>query len=181
VHIRVYLGHGASGDASSMAPYVQGLRDRGIETHGLQLPRRKAEAAVPALLEQVPEGPGIVVGGHSFGGRVATLAAAGPRRDVAGLVCLSYPLHRPGAPDAEVRTAHWPDIACPVLLLSGESDPFARIDLLRGAVPRLARAELVTYPRLGHGLRPVLGDVLDRIAAFVEGLAGGATSPPRGT
>ena len=57
----------------------------------------------------------------------------------------------------------------PVLLLSGESDPFARIDLLRLAVAeRLADAELVTWPRLGHTLKPVLEDVLDRIAAFVS-------------
>jgi hypothetical protein len=28
----------------------------------------------------------------------------------------------------------------------------------------------VTYPRLGHTLRPVLDDVLDRVAAFVAGL-----------
>jgi pimeloyl-ACP methyl ester carboxylesterase len=57
-----------------------------------------------------------------------------------------------------------------VLLLSGESDPFARIDLLREAVRRLPAAELVTYPRLGHTLKPVLEDALDRAAAFVRGL-----------
>jgi len=39
---------------------------------------------------------------------------------------------------------------------------------LRAAVPRLGGpAELVTYPRLGHGLLPVLDDVLDRVAAFL--------------
>jgi pimeloyl-ACP methyl ester carboxylesterase len=59
-----------------------------------------------------------------------------------------------------------------VLLLSGESDPFARIDLLRSAVAeRLPRARLVTYPGAGHGLISVLDDVLDRIADFVGGLA----------
>ncbi len=60
-----------------------------------------------------------------------------------------------------------PDIRCPVLLLSGESDPFARIDLLRASVKRLPNAELVTYPRLGHTLKPVLDDALDRVAAFL--------------
>jgi hypothetical protein len=39
-------------------------------------------------------------------------------------------------------------------------------------VPRLPHGELVTYPRLGHTLKPVLDDVLDRVARFVEGLAG---------
>jgi len=114
----------------------------------------------------------VVVGGHSFGGRVASLAAAEPGAPYAGLVCFSYPLHPPGAPErTDARIAHWPAIACPVLLLSGESDPFARIDLLRAAMPLLSHGELVTYPRLGHTLKPVLGDVLDRVAAFVEGLA----------
>jgi predicted alpha/beta-hydrolase family hydrolase len=94
------------------------------------------------------------------------LAARDP---VAGLVLLSYPLHRPGHPE-ELRTEHWPQIRCPVLLLSGESDPFARIDLLRAAVPLLASGRLITYPRLGHGLGPVLDDALDHIAAFVAAL-----------
>ena len=109
-----------------------------------------------------------VIGGQSYGGRVASLLAA--ESSPHGLVLLCYPLHRPGQPDGESRVQHWPKIACPVLLLSGESDPFARIDLLRRAVELLPRAELVTYPRLGHGLRPVLEDALDRVAAFVRGL-----------
>ena len=59
-----------------------------------------------------------------------------------------------------------------MLLLSGESDPFARIELLRVAVGLLAQAELVTYPKLGHTLKPVLPDALDRTAAFLKGLSG---------
>jgi pimeloyl-ACP methyl ester carboxylesterase len=69
-----------------------------------------------------------------------------------------------------VRTAHFGSISCPVLLLSGESDPFARVAELRRAVDRLPNAQLVTYPNVGHGLKPVLDDALDRIAAFVRGL-----------
>lgn len=168
--MRVYLGHGASGSAVTMAPFVEGLVRRGLEAHALSLPRRRAEDAVAALLDQVPDAPDVVVGGHSFGGRVASLAAASSGRRFAGLVCLCYPLHRPGAPDLDVRTGHWPAISCPVLLLSGESDPFARIDLLRSAVPRLPDARLMTWPRLGHTLRPVLDDALDRIVAFVHEL-----------
>jgi hypothetical protein len=166
--LRVFLGHGASGTAASMAPYVYGLARCAIEAHALDLPRRRAEDVVARFLELAPPGPGVVVGGHSYGGRVASLAAAGA--SYAGLILLSYPLHRPGTPDVEARTAHWPAIDCPVLLLSGESDPFARIDLLRAAVGRLSTAELVTYPRAGHGLLPVLDDVLDRMAGFLRAL-----------
>jgi predicted alpha/beta-hydrolase family hydrolase len=166
--LRVYLGHGASGTAASMAPWVEGLRARGFEAHALELPRRRAEDAVPALEAQVPDQPGVVVGGHSYGGRVASLSAAGGRR-YSALVCLSYPLHRPGAPETSAaRTAHWERIAIPALLLSGTSDPFARIDLLEAAMPALVRGRLVTYPRLGHGLRSVLDDALDRVAAFLR-------------
>jgi len=170
--LHCYLGHGASGTSASMAPFVAGLRRRGLEATAIDLPKRKAEEAIPAFHRVVPSTSGIVVGGHSYGGRVASLAAAEPDSPYEALVCFSYPLHPPGSPDrAEARTAHWPAIRCPVLLLSGESDPFARIDLLR----RLARtiggpAELVTYPRLGHGLLPVLDDVLDRVAAFLREL-----------
>jgi uncharacterized protein len=164
---RVYLGHGASGSAATMAPWVEGLRARGIDAQAIDLPRRRAEDAVPALEQLVPDGPEVIVGGHSFGGRVASLSAAGRR--YGGLVWLSYPLHRPGhAETAGARTAHWPEITSPVLLLSGERDPFAQLDLLREAVPRLPDARLVTYPRLGHTLQPVMDDALDRIAAFVR-------------
>jgi len=68
----------------------------------------------------------------------------------------------------KVNLAH---ITCPVLLLSGEADPFARLDLLRSTVAQLADARLITYPRLGHSLRPVLDDALDRIAEFAREVA----------
>jgi len=170
--IRCFLGHGASGSSASMAPFVTGLRARGVTATAIDLPRRKAEEAVPAFHLVVPSATNVAVGGHSYGGRVASLAAAEPGAPYAGLVLFSYPLHPPGAAErTEARIAHWSAIHCPVLLLSGESDPFARIDLLRASVSKLQRAELVTYPRLGHTLKPVLEDVLDRAATFLLGLS----------
>jgi uncharacterized protein len=170
--LRCYLGHGASGTAASMTPFVAGLHARGLDAQAIDLPKRKAEDAVPAFHLVVPSAADVVVGGHSYGGRVASLAAAEPDAPYAGLVLFSYPLHPPGKPErTEARIAHWTTIRCPVLLLSGEADPFARIELLRAAVPLLAEAELVTYPRLGHTLKPVLDDVLDRVARFVGALS----------
>ncbi len=178
-----------------MAPYVEGLRARGYRADAIDLRRGRAEDAVAGFWSATEAvvasgatgsgatgsgrgghgpGPGVgqsglVLGGQSFGGRVASLVAAERPSDVVALVCFSYPLHRPGAPETwDARTAHWPLISGPVLLLSGESDPFARIDLLRSALDRLAKGELVTYPRLGHGLKPVLPDVLDRVATFLD-------------
>jgi predicted alpha/beta-hydrolase family hydrolase len=174
-----YLGHGASGTAASMKPFVDGLRKRGIDATAIDLPKRKAEEAIPAFHLVVPSKPDVAVGGHSFGGRVASLAAAEPDAPYAALVLFSYPLHPPGRPEnTEARVAHWPAIRCPVLLLSGEADPFARIQLLRAAVPLLANAELHTYPKLGHTLKPVLEDALDRTAAFLTEAAKTTGSRP---
>jgi predicted alpha/beta-hydrolase family hydrolase len=105
---------------------------------------------------------------------VASLVAAEPDVELAGLVLLSYPLHRPGGPEWEPRTQHWEAISCPVLLLSGESDAFARVDLLRQAVAeRMPAARLVTYPRVGHGLTAVLDDALDEVVTFLSTLPSG--------
>jgi predicted alpha/beta-hydrolase family hydrolase len=167
--IGIWLGHGASGTAASMRPFVEGLERRGIAAAAVDLPRRRAEDAVPAWVGAVPDGPGVAVGGHSFGGRVASLAAADPARRYEAVVLFSYPLHPPGSPDrTTARIAHWPAIACPVLLISGESDPFARVGLLRDAVRLLPAGHLVTFPKLGHTLRPRLDDALDLTAAFLR-------------
>jgi predicted alpha/beta-hydrolase family hydrolase len=164
----IYLAHGASGNAASMAGHVEGLGRRGLPARAVSLPVGLAERAVGAYRRQVDDLENAVIGGQSYGGRVASLLAAEERPR--GLILFSYPLHRPGHPDAAARSEHWPRIGCPVLLLSGESDPFARLDLLRVAVGDLPDAQLVTYPRLGHSLRSVLDDALDRVAHFARAL-----------
>ena len=163
---RLLLGHGASGTAASMRPHVEGLAKRGIDALAIELPKGNAERAVPRFEAAAGDSlAATAVGGHSYGGRVASLLAA--EKKVAALVLLSYPLHRPGHPD-QLRVEHWSRIRCPVLLLSGGSDPFARVDLLGTWVRReLTDAELHTYPGVGHGLAPVLDDALDRIADFL--------------
>jgi predicted alpha/beta-hydrolase family hydrolase len=148
-----------------MRPYVKALQARKLTATAIDLPKSKAERAVPVFIEKVPAGA--IAGGHSYGGRVASMAAT--EVDYAALVLLSYPLHRPGHPE-DLRTEHWSRITCPMLFLSGESDPFARIDLLKSSVRKLPQAELVTFPGVGHGLLPVVDDAIDRVAAFVRQL-----------
>ena len=118
------LGHGASGNAASMLPWVTELAKHGITAQALDLPRGNPARAVEVFATAVEQHPGVAVGGHSFGGRMASMLAAD--QPVNALVLLSYPLHRPGHPD-ELRTEHWSRITCPVLVLSGESDPFAKL------------------------------------------------------
>lgn len=162
------LAHGASGTAESMRPHVDGLRRRGVDATAIDLPRGTAERALPVYRQRLAElGGPAVIGGQSFGGRVASMLAASPDgAGVAGLVLLSYPLHRPGHP-GEQRTEHWPDIRCPTLFLTGDADPFAKVELLRSALTTLPGAKLVVYRHVGHGLRGALDDALDQVAAFV--------------
>jgi uncharacterized protein len=164
---RIYLGPGASGTIERLHPHRDALVRRGLEVELVPLPKGKAERAVPIYREAVGDALATsVIGGHSFGGRVASLLAAD--EPPAALVLLSFPLHAPGRQEAwEERTAHFERIGCPVLLLSGESDPFARIDLLRSAVDRLSDATLRTWPGLGHGLTPVLEEAMDEVAGFI--------------
>ena len=162
-----------------MKPFVDGLRARGFGAEAVDLPKRKAEEVVSVWRAAVPDGPGIAVGGHSFGGRVASLAAAEPDTTYEALVLFSYPLHPPGKPEnTAARIAHWPKIRCPVLLLSGEADPFAQVKLLREAVKLLQHHELVTWPGIGHGVKPVLDDALDRVATFLREVAAGKAAEP---
>jgi predicted alpha/beta-hydrolase family hydrolase len=167
---RLLLAPGASGTIERLRPHADGLASRGIEARLVALPRGSAERALPvwrAAFEA--EADSVAIGGHSFGGRVASLLAA--EHAPAGLVLFSYPLHAPGRSETwEARTAHWTSIRCPVLLLSGESDPFAALDLLHRAVEQLPNARLVTYPRVGHGLGPVLDAALDEVTRFLEAL-----------
>jgi len=165
--MKVVLGHGASGNAASMKPYVVGFKARGVDAMAVDLPRGGAERAVPVFIKASGRGHEVVGGGQSFGGRVASMAAI--EADFGGLVLFSYPLHRPGFPD-QLRTEHWPRLRCPVLFLSGDRDPFARLDLLKKWVKVVPDARLEIFPGQGHGLLAVLDQALDVAADFVKSL-----------
>jgi len=175
--VRIVLAHGASGTAASMRPHVVGLRARGFDAHAIDLPKRKAEAAVPAYrdalaaLPPLPDGAALVIGGHSYGGRVASLLAAAEPDGIDGLLLLSFPLHRPGAPETwQGRAAHLSDVRCPVLMLSGEADQFGSPELLRAAAALPPNARLMTWPGVRHGIGPVLDEALDEVARWANAL-----------
>jgi predicted alpha/beta-hydrolase family hydrolase len=167
--MKVFLGPGATGGVASLRPYVDGLAARGIEAQPVNLPAGNADRAVPAYLRQTGTGPDVVVGGRSYGGRVASLAAAAPEHDFAGLLLFAYPLHRPGFPE-QLRTEHWPRIRCPVLIVQGESDPFGSPDELRREVRKLREVRVVTLPGTGHTLKERLDDALAAAADWIAGL-----------
>ena len=71
----------------------------------------------------------LFIGGHSFGGRMATHAAAEGLIECTGLVLCSFPLHPAGKPGI-ARAKHLKEIDKPMLFLSGTRDGLAQKDLL---------------------------------------------------
>ena len=99
-------------------PYVEaGRRMPGPAPHAVA-----TWAGVEAWLATASPGPYAAVG-KSYGGRMASVAAAEGAIAPAGLAYLGYPLHPPGRPD-KPRREHLPAIAVPQLFVEGENDPF---------------------------------------------------------
>jgi predicted alpha/beta-hydrolase family hydrolase len=96
----------------------------------------------------------VFLGGHSYGGRQATMLAAEEPQLADGLLLLSYPLHPPRKP-TELRTAHFPRLATPSLFVHGSRDPFGTLDEVQTALNRIpARTLLFAVERSGHELLP---------------------------
>lgn len=161
------LAHGAGGHhahrhmerlaAACAAVAVATLRfDFPYRTRGRKLPGRPEEAVdalrvatrfARTLAGDLP----LLVGGHSYGGRMASHAARQPGlAGVAGLVLFSFPLHPPGKP-AVSRAAPLADVPLPVLILSGTRDVFATGDLLEGACRPLPNVRLIRLADADHG------------------------------
>jgi hypothetical protein len=112
--------------------------------------REGLRRAVMTLREQVSGN--IFLGGHSYGGRQATMLCSESPDLVSGLLLLSYPLHPPRRPE-QLRTAHFGKLRTPALFVHGTRDPFGSIAELRTALPLIAgRAELLTVENAGHDL-----------------------------
>lgn len=94
----------------------------------------------------------IFLGGHSYGGRQASILAAADSTVAQALLLLSYPLHPPHKPE-QLRTAHFPSLRTPGLFVSGERDGFGTHDELEIALSEIqARTELMLISAAGHEL-----------------------------
>jgi predicted alpha/beta-hydrolase family hydrolase len=137
-------GAGAAMDTPFMDAFAQGVAEAGIRCVRLEFPYMAARRsggrrppdrepvlrttwhqAITQVSETLTPRQQLFIGGKSMGGRIASLIAAEQQaaRPIAGLVCLGYPFHPPGKPQA-TRIAHLEDIATPTLIVQGERDPF---------------------------------------------------------
>jgi uncharacterized protein len=161
-------GAGANCDSPLLATLADAFCSRGftvlrcdlpfrqLRPHGPP-PRGSAErdqqglrAAVASMRRQISGR--LFLGGHSYGGRQASMLAADEPGLVAGLLLLSYPLHPPQRP-AELRTAHFPRLETPALFVHGVRDGFASSDELAAALKLIpASTEVLTVTGTGHEL-----------------------------
>lgn len=94
----------------------------------------------------------IFLGGHSYGGRQATILCAAEPELVSGLLLLSYPLHPPRRPE-QLRGQHLPNLRTPSLFVHGTRDPFGSVEELTKALQLIpAKTELMKVEGAGHDL-----------------------------
>ncbi|SDQ06941.1 alpha/beta family hydrolase [Microbacterium sp. cf332] len=150
-------GAGAGPDHPFLAGFARGCANAGLEVvrfpfpyivAGRRLPGTAADAVetwaavMQAVTATHPDLP-VVAAGKSYGGRMASVAAAQGRIDPALLVYLGYPLHPPGRPDRP-RVEHLPGVTGPQLFVSGTRDPFVEpVADLEAAVSTCVDAEIV--------------------------------------
>lgn len=92
------------------------------------------------------------LGGHSYGGRQASMLSAEEPDLVAGLLLLSYPLHPPRKPEQQ-RTQHLPDLRTPSLFVHGTRDPFGTVAELEQALKMIpGKTKLLVVEGGGHDL-----------------------------
>jgi predicted alpha/beta-hydrolase family hydrolase len=119
---------------------------------------------------------GLVIGGKSMGGRIASLIA--DEAGVAGLVCLGYPFHPVGKPD-KLRVKHLQTIKTPTLILQGERDPFGgREEVAKYKLSPAVQVEWIMDGDHSYKPRKASGTTdqenwqaaLDAIGSFLESL-----------
>ncbi|MBD0859925.1 alpha/beta fold hydrolase [Gordonia sp. zg691] len=174
----IVLAHGAGGDrhAVILRALADELCGRGFVVARIDLPYRRRRPKGPpspstspadrggiraacAMFRGESDGP-LFVGGHSYGGRQASMAVA-EDSDTAdgtgladGLLLTSYPLHPPGKPE-KLRTEHLPAITVPTLVVHGSSDPFGTTEEMNHAFDLVAGpTRIVELDKVGHDLNP---------------------------
>jgi uncharacterized protein len=176
------LGHGAGGGVGA-PDLVKATEVAGSEGFTVALveqpylvagrrspaPERQLDAAWTAVVEQLAAGElsglPLILGGRSLGARVAcrTAGALG----AAAVLCLAFPVHPPGRPDAPNRLPELDAVPVPTLVVQGESDPFG--------MPPDAKGRTVVRVAGNHGLKKDLEAVGAAVRDWLQTVAGRGT------
>jgi hypothetical protein len=163
------LTHGAGSNCGAplLVAMAEAFAADGIAVLRCDLPFRQARPHGPPLGNGAKDRAGLrraaevlreivpirtFLGGHSYGGRQASMLAAEDPTLACGLLLLSYPLHPPEKPE-QLRTAHFPKLQAPALFVHGCRDPFGSLEEMQSArrlIP--AHTDLLHIEGAGHDL-----------------------------
>ena len=189
-------GAGAGMQHASMQAIATAFELRGIATLRFDFPfmaegRNRvdppavATAAIAAAYAAAAQRTTLPIwlGGHSFGGRMASHAILDRALPAAGLIFCSFPLHLPGKPEAK-RSQHLAAISQPMLFLSGTRDELAKRELLEPLVASLPTATLHWLDTADHGYRvlkrqrtrtdSVFDEMAEAARGFIDGHGSGS-------
>jgi predicted alpha/beta-hydrolase family hydrolase len=194
------LAHGAGAGMrhASMQAIADAFERRGIATQRFDFPYMAAGRSrvdSPAVATQAIADAyaaarerttlPLLLGGHSFGGRMASHAVVERGVPAAALIFCSFPLHMPGKPDTK-RAQHLGSIRQPMLFLSGTRDELADPKLLEPLVESLPTATLHWLETADHGYRvlkrtrtradSVFDEMADAARSFVDAHSSAWTS-----
>lgn len=179
------LGHGAGTNMrhTTLQTIAERLAEVQIATFRYQFPYMErggggresqsvALATVRAATAAAHEAAGelsILVGGHSYSGRMSSLAAAEAAIEhVRGLVFFAFPLHPSGKEGTE-RAEHLDDVTVPMLFLSGTRDKLAKLELLALVCEKLGdKATLHLLDTADHGFKVLKRSRKSTEDVFVE-------------
>jgi predicted alpha/beta-hydrolase family hydrolase len=179
------LAHGAGAGMrhASMQAIADAFERRGIATLRFDFPfmaeGRNRVDPPPVATQAIAEAHAaaaertklpIWLGGHSFGGRMASHAVIDRQVPAEGLIFCSFPLHMPGKPDTK-RAQHLASIHQPMLFLSGTRDELAERSLLDALVRSLPNAQVHWLETADHGYR-VLKRTRARTDSVFDEMAG---------
>lgn len=143
-------------------------RPKGPPTRGGAPADRAGLRSAVEAIRCIVSGP-VFLGGHSYGGRQASLLAAEEPDIARALLLLSYPLHPPKKPQ-QLRTDHFPDLRTRVVFVHGTVDAFGTIPELETAIAVIPAAhQLIPIEGAGHDLRRGRIDFAGAVAAVLEG------------
>src|SRR5262249_55033371 len=183
------LAHGAGSDhrAPLLIAVADALAAAGVSVLRCDLPFRHTRASGPpspagaardrqglaVALGTLPAKGRRFLGGHSYGGRQASMLLAESPQVAEALLLLSYPLHPPSKPE-RARVAHLGHIRVPTLFVHGERDPFGTIAEINAARALVAApTSLLVLARAAHALKADAATAKEIATAFLRLIGSG--------
>ena len=180
----VILAHGAGApmDSPFMRFFAKGIAAAGYRVVRFEFPymaerRNSGTKGLPnrsdvllttwrAMVAMHASAAGLVIGGKSLGGRMASMIA--DEVGASGLLCLGYPFHPPGRPE-KARIAHLRQLATPALILQGTRDPLGTLNEVAG-YPLSPAIRLHWLADGDHGFKPRVSSGRTERDNFEDGL-----------